>query len=117
MTEQPTPYLVTPNTRATALAELLTTSLSEADIYRIADTTASLIAERVNLDDIPELLRPMNQAEAAAWLGINPSTLSQWTSQDDDPVPAFRLGTKPVYLKAELIDWLRSRPYRQAEAA
>ena len=103
--------------RATALAELLNPALADDDVQRIAEAVAALIIERVKLDDFPELVRPMDQREAAAWLGVNPSTLSQWTGQDADPVPAFRLGSKPVYIKADLIEWLRKRPYQQSEAA
>jgi predicted site-specific integrase-resolvase len=65
----------------------------------------------VSLTDVPEIQRPMRQQEAADWLGVDRATLSQWTGQDDDPVPAYRLGKKPVYTKAMLVRWSRGRPY------
>lgn len=103
--------------RADALLELLQPSLSDADVERIAEAVVARLPMPAH--DDPELFRPMTQTEAAEWLGINRSTLSLWTSQDDDPVPAYRLGERPVYLKAELLSWLRKRPVagRQKQAA
>lgn len=116
MTEQSTPYIVTTNTRATALAELLQPSVSDADIDRIAAAVVARLAQDAAFDDIPEMVRPMRQAEAAAFLGIDPATLSLMTSAGD--VPCFRVSERrPVYLKADLVEWLRSRPYVTAEAA
>jgi hypothetical protein len=94
-----------------ALVHLFTRELSDAEVECIATATAALISGHVNFDDVPEMLRLMGQVETATWLGINRSTLSQWTNQDDDPVPALRLGDKPVYLKTQLVRWLQSRPY------
>ena len=103
--------------RADALAALLQPSISDGDIARIAEAVATLVADRVSLADVPEMMRPMDQGEAAAWLGVNRSTLSQWTNQDDDPVPAFRIGGKVLYTKADLISYVRRHPVASRDEA
>lgn len=57
----------------------------------------------------------MTQREAALYLGIHHTTLSQWTNQDDDPVPAHYLSAKePRYRRSDLDAWVTSRPKRGA---
>lgn len=55
---------------AEALMELLARPISEADIERIAERSAELLAEKIASQDTVEMWHPMNQAEAAAWLGF-----------------------------------------------
>ena len=54
----------------------------------------------------------LNEVEAAAYLKISPHTLRQGRCSGHMPnrmtaPPFYRLGRRVVYLKADLLDWLR----------
>jgi hypothetical protein len=54
------------------------------------------------IHDPPELL---TKDEAAALLRRSPKTLSHWRLNGEGP-PAFRVGRRLFYLRADLIKWL-----------
>lgn len=53
------------------------------------------------------VIRPLNQSDAAALLGISREHLSRLTSGGD--VPHHKLGNRPRYFADELLEWLRTR--------
>lgn len=62
------------------------------------------------------LLRPMTPTETAEWLGIGKSTLSMWTNDDIDPVPAVYIGEMPRYRIVDLSRWIEARTERRRAA-
>jgi len=52
----------------------------------------------------------LTSAEAAAYIGVAPSTLAHWRSAGDPHPPAVRLGRRRLaYRVADLDAWLESR--------
>lgn len=57
----------------------------------------------------------MTTREAAEYIGVTPGTLSVWRSVGRHDVPYRKIGTKVVYFKKELDEWLESRKRTRTE--
>jgi len=59
--------------------------------------------------------RLLTTAEAAAHIGVAPSTLAHWRSADEPHPPAIRLGRRTLrYRVAHLDAWLEAQVEQQA---
>jgi len=52
-----------------------------------------------------------NQASAAAYLGLKPTTLQDWRSRGSVSLPFVKMGSRVFYRQADLDSFLESRMY------
>ncbi len=52
-----------------------------------------------------------NQASAAAYLGLKPTTLQEWRSRGAIDLPYVKMGSRVFYRQADLDSFVESRMY------
>jgi excisionase family DNA binding protein len=66
---------------------------------------------------MPAPVALLTTAEAAAYLGVAPSTLAHWRSAGDPHPPAVKLGRRALrYRLQDLENWLEAQVEQQAAA-
>lgn len=53
-------------------------------------------------------LGKLTRAEAAAYLGINAQTLANWAHTGKVKIPYHKIGSKVIYMKSDLDNYLES---------
>ena len=51
----------------------------------------------------------LTREQAAAYLGLKPQTLASWAAFGRHDLPYYKIGSRAMYRRADLDDWLERR--------
>lgn len=77
---------------------------------------ADVAVETPQPEPLPDVL---DRHEAARLVRVKLTKLRELTHREEDPVPSFMLGSRRLYRREEVEEWLRRQPksHRRANAA